>query len=446
MKKILLVDDEINILKVISAALTEENFQVETARTGEEALVRLNEKSFDLIISDFKLPGMNGDELLEKAKSLNPTLPFILITAFGSIQKAVASMKKGAYTYLAKPVNMEALVLIANEAIKKGKQKEGFAEKVEKQNSYFNLIGKSEAMQEVYTMIQRVCKTEASILILGESGTGKELVSRAIHYASLRANGPFIPIDCTTIPTELMESELFGYKKGSFTGANSDKIGLLEMAEGGTVFFDEIGDLDYNLQKKMLRFLQEREISPVGGKEKFSLDIRVVAATNRDLEDSIQEGAFRADLFYRLNVITIYTPALRERKEDIPLLANYFLENFAKRNNKEMTGFEDEVMEALINYDWPGNVRELENIVERAVILCPYDRINTECLPHKLKPCRMEELQGEDGFHLNTIEKNIILKALEKTAWNQSKAAILLGISRKQLRTKMINHNLLPKA
>jgi len=311
---------------------------------------------------------------------------------------------------------------------------------------YLNIIGKTPAMQEVFSLIRRVSKTDANILILGESGTGKELVARAIHYTSMRADKPFIPIDCTTIPAELMESELFGYEKGAFTCANEKKLGLIEMAQGGTTFFDEIGDLDFALQKKLLRFLQEKEIRRIAGKKKINVDVRVLSATNRDIEASLENNEFRSDLFYRLNVISIRIPPLRERMDDIPMLANHYLAHFREKNKKGICEIAQEAMTALMNYDWPGNVRELENVMERAVILCPYDTINIECLPKKMKSPVQEEYPEIREFNLPELEKKTIIRALDKTSWNQSKAAGLLGISRKQLRTKMKNHDLLPAA
>jgi two-component system response regulator HydG/two-component system response regulator AtoC len=311
---------------------------------------------------------------------------------------------------------------------------------------HLNIIGNTPAMQKVFTLIKRVSKTDANILILGESGTGKELVARAIHYTSLRADKPFIPIDCTTIPSELMESELFGYEKGAFTCADEKKLGLIEMAQGGTTFFDEIGDLDFALQKKLLRFLQEKEIRRISGKKKIKVDVRVLSATNRDIDASLERDEFRSDLFYRLNVITIRIPPLRERLNDIPLLANHYLAHFREKNKKDLREIDPEAMNALMNYDWPGNVRELENVMERAVILCPYDSINVECLPGKISVSDQPHYPEGQELNLPELEKRTIIRALDKTSWNQSKAARLLGISRKQLRTKMKNHNLLPNA
>jgi len=443
-RTILIVDDEINTLKVLSAALVNSKTKVETARSGEEAMELIKTTKYDLVISDFKMEGMSGEILLEKTKTLFPDLPFILLTAHGTIELAVNAMRKGAYTYLTKPVNVNLLESVINDVLIKGSPKIIAADA--SMFRYLNIIGKTPVMQEVFSLIRRVSKTDANILILGESGTGKELVARAIHYTSLRADKPFIPIDCTTIPAELMESELFGYEKGAFTCADEKKLGLIEMAQGGTTFFDEIGDLDFALQKKLLRFLQEKEIRRIAGKKKINVDVRVLSATNRDIEASLENNEFRSDLFYRLNVITIRLPPLRERLDDIPILANHYLAHFREKNKKGILEIDREAMKALMNYDWPGNVRELENVMERAVILCPYDTINVECLPKKMKTPAEEGYPEVREFNLPELEKRTITRALDKTSWNQSKAAGLLGISRKQLRTKMKNHGLLPAA
>ena len=440
---ILLVDDEINTLKVLSAALKTSGTDVETARSGEEALKLIKTTKYDLVISDFKMEGMSGEDLLEKTKTLFPDLPFILLTAHGTIELAVNAMRKGAYTYLTKPVNVNLLESIINDILLKGTSK--VIEADASMFRYLNIIGKTPSMQEVFSLIRRVSKTDANILILGESGTGKELVARAIHYTSLRADKPFIPIDCTTIPSELMESELFGYEKGAFTCADKKKLGLIEMAQGGTTFFDEIGDLDFALQKKLLRFLQEKEIRRISGQKKIKVDVRVLSATNRDIEASLERDEFRSDLFYRLNVITIRIPPLRNRMDDIPLLANHYLAHFREKNKKDIREIEQEAMNALMSYDWPGNVRELENVMERAVILCVSDTINVECLPRKMNISAQDEYPPLMGLNLPELEKRTIIRALDKTSWNQSKAAGLLGITRKQLRTKMKNHSLFPE-
>lgn len=438
-KKLLIVDDEPNILRVLKAALGKD-YEIKTARNAEEALSILNSEGVNLILSDFKLPDMDGIELLKKAKEVLPTMPFIIITAYGTIERAVEAMKKGAYTYLTKPVNLDILYSIVREALSEGDREE--SREGEDNYQLLNLLGKSKAMKEVFTTIRRVSKTDARVLILGETGTGKELVARALHYSSLRACKPFITIDCTTIPKDLLESELFGYDKGAFTCAYEDKVGLIEMADGGTLFFDEIGDLEFSLQKKLLRFIQEKEFSRVGSNKKVKVDVRIIAATNRDLEEAVKRGDFRADLFYRLNVISIYIPRLKERTEDIPILASHFLDLYKKKAGKDIKGIDPEVMKIFIDYEWPGNVRELENVIERAVILCNSDYITRENIPQKLMSTTDDSLSGLSNmgeFNLLDIEKRVILSALNKTSWNQSMASRLLGISRKQLRTKMKN-------
>jgi DNA-binding NtrC family response regulator len=440
-RNILLVDDEVNSLKVLSASLQKDKIKVDTALSGEEALVLLKKKKYDLVISDFKMGGISGEQLLEKTKALSPDMPFILLTAYGTIELAVNAMRKGAYSYLTKPVNLNLLDSMVNDILINGTSQTG--KDIPAKLEFMNIIGRTPAMQEVFSLIRRVSKTDANILILGESGTGKELVARAIHYSSLRADKPFIPIDCTTIPPELMESELFGYEKGAFTCAVERKLGLIEMAQGGTTFFDEIGDLDFVLQKKLLRFLQEKEIRRISGKDKIKVDVRVLSATNRNIEDSLKNDEFRSDLYYRLNVITIRIPPLRDRIDDISLLANHYLQHFREKNKKDIREIDHEAMTALKSYDWPGNVRELENVMERAVILCPHDTINVHCLPKKMQMLAGEEYTEIKEFNLPEIEKRTIIRALDKTSWNQSRAAALLGISRKQLRTKMKNLDLL---
>jgi two-component system response regulator HydG/two-component system response regulator AtoC len=299
-------------------------------------------------------------------------------------------------------------------------------------------------MQDVFTLIETVAKSTSSVLIIGESGTGKELVARAVHYESPRAEGPFIPIDCATLPGEILESELFGHEKGAFTGAHDRKIGQIELAKGGTLFLDEIGELPPAVQKKFLRFLQEREVMRVGGNTRMKVDVRIIAATNRDLESEVRKGNFREDLFYRINVVTIAIPPLRERKDDIPLLAARFLNKFSLANNKTVSSLDGDVIEALIEYDWPGNVRELENAIERAVVLCPTDAIDIKYLPRAIRDVPSGAPRKGRELNLLETERLLVLRCLEKTSWNQTKAAEILGISRKQLRTKMRHHGLLP--
>jgi DNA-binding NtrC family response regulator len=446
---ILIVDDEKNILKIVTLTLRDSGYHVDTAQSAEEAIEKFNGGSYDLVVSDIKLPGMTGLDLLDQVRYANPDVPFIMITAFGSIENAVVAMKKGAFNYLTKPVNPDELLAVVKAALEQfslKRENRSLRSELRQKYTFSNIIGKSPAMQEVFDMIRMVSKTQSNILIIGESGTGKELAARAVHFDSDRANGPFVTVDCATIPAEIMESELFGHEKGAFTGAHERKNGLLEHGNNGTVFLDEIGDLDMNLQKKLLRFLQEREILRVGGTTRIKLNVRVVAATNKDLEEEVRGKRFREDLYYRLNVVTIKMPPLRERKDDIPLLAHHFLERLNEVEGKMIKGFEDSVLRALVTYSWPGNVRELENIVERAYILCPNITISPKYLPAKLQSADSRASEPFDEMNLAETEKRLIIKALNSTSWNQSRSAEILGISRKQLRTKMKNLGLLPES
>ncbi len=443
---ILIVDDEKNILKVVSLTLRDSGYRVDTAPSAEVALEKFNQNRYDLLITDLKLPGMTGIDLLDRIRYINPDLPVIMITAFGSIENAVAAMKKGAFNYLTKPINPDELLAVIKAALEKYELKREnitLRSALKEKYTFSNIIGKSPAMQDVFDMVRMVSKTQSNILIIGESGTGKELVARAIHVDSDRAGGPFITIDCATIPAEIMESELFGHEKGAFTGAHEKKTGLLEHANNGTVFLDEIGDLDLNLQKKLLRFLQERDILRVGGAVRIKLNVRIIAATNKDLDQELLHKNFREDLYYRLNVVTIKMPPLRERRDDIPLLANHFLEKLDQVEGKMIKGLEESVLNAFLAYDWPGNVRELQNIVERAYILCPNITISPKYLPAKLQDKAAPDRVNFDEMNLLETEKRLVIKALNNTDWNQSKAADVLGISRKQLRTKMKNLGLL---
>jgi DNA-binding NtrC family response regulator len=443
---ILVVDDEKNILRVVSTTLKKERYSVETAQTVEEAIDKFGRNGYDLVITDLKLPGRTGLELLEYVKTREPDVPVVMITAFGTIENAVEAMKKGAFNYLTKPVNPDELLTVVREAVEKyelKRENRSLKSELREKYTFSNIIGKSAAMQEVFDTIRMVSKTQSSVLIAGESGTGKELVARAIHYDSDRAEAPFVTIDCAAIPPEIMESELFGHEKGAFTGAHERKVGLLEHANNGTVFLDEIGDLDLNLQKKLLRFLQEREILRVGGTNRIKLNVRIVAATNKDLEHEVREKRFREDLFYRLNVVTIKMPSLRQRKDDIPILVQHFLDRLNQIEGKLIKGFEGSVLDIFRSYDWPGNVRELENVVERAYILCPTISIGLKQLPTKLLALAGEERGTIDEMNLLEAEKRLIIRALTNTSWNQSRAAEVLGISRKQLRTKMKNFGLL---
>ncbi len=445
--KVVLIDDEPNSLKVLSAILKKKGYEVLTFPCAEDALNDPNTSTADTIIVDYKMPGMSGIDFIDALKGHRNTPPIVMLTAYGTIEKAVEAMKKGAFNYLTKPVNPDELLTVVRETLeKRALMLENIALKVQLRevHSFQNLIGKSHKMQELFGLIATVAKSNSNILITGESGTGKELVARAIHYESPRANRPFIPIDCAALPEEIFESELFGHEKGSFTGAYDKKIGQIELANEGTVFLDEISELPISLQKKFLRFLQEKEILRVGGNKRIKVDVRIVAATNKDLSQEVHKGNFREDLYYRLNVVTLRLPPLRERREDIPLLADHFLKKFSKANNKIISGFEREVLEAFMEYPWNGNVRELENAVERAVVLCPSETISLRYLPKPIRDMvenRVDDLKGGRG--LMETERRLIIDALNKTGHNQTRAAELLGITRKQLRTKMKKHGLM---
>lgn len=446
---ILLVDDELNTLKVLSAILRSAGYAVTNARTAEEALDRSTKNTFDVIVTDFKLPGMNGRELLDALHTVCPDIPVVMVTAYGTIGMAVEAMKKGAFSYIAKPVNPDELLTVLREAVTKRRLvQENRALKAELRDlhRFSKIIGTSRPIQDVFALAETVARSNSNVIIQGESGTGKELIARAIHSASGRAEKRFVPIDCTSLSEQLLESELFGHEKGSFTGAVERKIGQIEHAEGGTVFLDEVGELPLSIQKKLLRFLQEREFLRVGGTTRIKVDVRILAATNRNLEEEVRNGAFREDLYFRLNVVRITMPPLRDRREDIPLLAMHFLAKFAALNNKQILSFDSEAMDALQAYQWPGNVRELENAVERAVVLCPAATISTAYFPRALRNLPVAScLPSGEGLNLLETERQLVLRALEKSDWNQTKAAETLGISRKQLRTKMKHHGFLPE-
>jgi DNA-binding NtrC family response regulator len=445
---VLLVDDEINTLKVLSAILKDNGYDVVTARTAEEGLDRISRSQFDAIVSDYRLPGIDGLMFLSELRKKNPDVPVIMLTAFGTIEMAVEAMKTGAFNYISKPVNPDELLTVIREAVAKHRlllENISLKSQLKDRYNFKNIIGKSAAMQEIFSLIETVARSSSNVLITGESGTGKELVARAVHFESPRANEPFVPIDCTALPEQLLESELFGHEKGAFTGAHERKAGQIEHADGGTVFLDEVGELPLTVQKKFLRFLQEREFLRVGGSSRVKVDVRIIAATNRDLDKEIKVGNFREDLFFRLNVVRIAVPPLHERKDDIPVLAAHFLAKYAAANSKAISFIDSDVIEAFLKYDWPGNVRELENAVERAVVLCPSGTITMPFLPRVIRDLRTERQDRGDGLNLVETEKRLLMRALEKTAWNQTRAAEVLGISRKQLRTKMKHHGLLPE-
>jgi len=454
METILVVDDEKNYLLVLSAVLEDEGYEVLTAQGGHEALEIQKSSDLDLILSDMKMPAMDGIELLENIKALDPDLPMIMMTAHGTIDKAVEAMQKGAYSYILKPFDNERLTLYVKKAVSMYqvvKENRRLRETVESRYRFGNFIGKSKPIRDVFETIRKVAPANATVLIEGESGTGKELVAKSIHFNSPRRNKPFIAVNCSALAESLLESELFGHEKGAFTGAVARKKGRFELADSGTLFLDEIGELSQNLQVKLLRVLQEKTFELVGGTRSITADIRVIAATNKILKEEMISGRFREDLFYRLNVVQIVLPPLKQRKEDIRLLVNHFIENYASERNVNVPikGVDQEVDRLFFNYSWPGNVRELENLIERVMILCPNDTIRVSDLPVDFKDnvhnaLHLEGIPSDATLYdtLATIEKAMIERALKMADNVQAHAAAMLGIGKSGLNQKIKKYNL----
>lgn len=454
--RILAVDDEESIREFLEIMLKKEGYDVTTAEDGQKAQEILKKKSFDMVISDLQMPNVTGMELLKHVKDNYPDLVFMIITAFGTTESAVEAMKLGAYDYITKPFKIdEVRIVIANALRSKNLEVENrsLKKEMQKEYSFQNLVGNSEKMHAIYELIKRVSQTPTNVLITGESGTGKEMVAKAIHVNGPLKNKPFVTINCGAIPENLMESEMFGHKKGSFTGAIQDKVGLFEVADGGTLFLDEVGELPLSIQVKLLRAIQERVIRRVGATDDQKIDVRIIAATNRDLEEMIRQGMFREDLFYRLNVIHIKVPSLRERADDVGLLAKHFLQKYATKFGKSVQGISDESMQILKKYDYPGNVRELENIIERTVALEAGSTILPESLPpfvntpsgRKLASSGEIEI-GDEGLDLEKVigqmEKEILIKAIHKANGVKKKAAKLLGITFRSMRYRCDKYGL----
>jgi two-component system response regulator PilR (NtrC family) len=454
--RILVVDDEESIREFLEIMLKKEGYEITLAEDGAKAKDVLAKKSFDMIISDLQMPNTNGIELLKHVKDSSPDTVFMMITAFGTTETAVEAMKMGAYDYITKPFKIDEVRLnIINALRSKNLEVENRSLKKElvKEYSFQNIIGNSQAMHQIYDLIKRVSQAPTNILVTGESGTGKEVVAKAIHYNGPLKDRPFVTINCGAIPENLMESEMFGHKKGSFTGAVSDKSGLFEVADGGTLFLDEVGELPITIQVKLLRAIQERVIRRVGATEDMKVEVRIIAATNRHLEEMVQKGTFRQDLFYRLNVINIKTPPLRDRKEDIPILAQHFLKKYNDKLSKSINGISDEAMEALKKYDYPGNVRELENMIERTVALEGGSTILPESLPPLVstpsgrKMASSHEIEvTDDGVDLDKvmgqIEKELLIKAIHTAGGVKKRAAKLLSITFRSMRYRVEKYNL----
>ena len=455
--KILVVEDQDAMRESLVIAFRDEGYQVEGAAGGEEAIQKLDSHNvYDLVVTDLKMKKIDGLEVLKAVKTANPSTEVVLITAYGTISTAVQAIRDGAYDYVTKPFRHQEILRVAKKALEKKSLKDRvryLEGEIRDKYKFEGIVGNSNAILEVLKITSHVCRTESTVLVTGESGTGKELIARAIHYNSLRKEGPFVVINCGALPEYLQESELFGHVRGAFTGAIKDKIGLFLQSQKGTILLDEIGETSPSAQVKLLRFLQDGEIRPVGGNKAIYVDARIIAATNENLEKAVESGKFRKDLFYRINVIRIHLPSLRERREDIPLLVEYFLEKILEKLKKGKRVFSKESMRALMNYDWPGNIRELQNIIERAVTLSKNEIINVDELPLPVEEFAVLardplEDQKRKSFIVTTLaeqEKNAIIDALNKYGGNQTKVSQVLGISTTTLWRKIKKYKIKPQ-
>ena len=448
---VLVVDDEPGMREFLEIMLTKEGYEVSIASNGEEAIEKIGKESFDLAIVDIQMPGINGIEVLRNTREKNYNTTIIMITAFASHESAIEAMKLGAYDYITKPFKIDEIKLVIKKSLDKNvleKENTRLKKELDTKYGFENFIGSSNSIQQIFSLINRVSELNVNVLVSGESGTGKELVARAVHYSGSRKDGPFIPVNCGAIPETLIESEFFGHAKGAFTGATRDKKGLFEEANGGTIFLDEIGDLPIHLQVKLLRVLEEKKVRPLGKTESVSIDVRIISATNKNLEQEIMDNKFREDLFYRLNVIKVAMPPLRERKDDIPMLALHFLHKFATEMDKKITGISNEALEELEKYHYPGNIRELENIIARCVALETNEIIKKDSLP-KLNTegdyiDLTDTLNAKDSIDsvLGDVEKQIIENALKSSRGNKSETAKMLGITLRSLRYRLDKHRI----
>jgi len=452
--RILIVDDEKVQREMLAGFLSKQGYKTVAVEDAAKALERYSAESFDLVLTDFRMPGMDGFTLLQELKRHNPEVVVVIMTAYGSVKTVVPAMKEGAYDYLEKPLDLEVLLHRIQQAEREVGLKRENRELREELREKFKvdfIITASGKMEEALNLVGRVAPSQATVLILGESGTGKELFARAIHYASPRGGKPLVKVNCAALPENLLESELFGHEKGAFTGAVARRIGRFEQADEGSIFLDEIGDLSPLLQSKLLRVLQEKEIERVGSNQTIKIDVRVIAATNRNLEEAIRKSTFREDLYYRLNVVTVSLPPLRERKEDLPLLLDHFLKKYNRENKKKVASLTKEARDLLLQYDYPGNVRELENIIERAVVLCRGEILSVQDLPLNLREGKLEMIPGQlkEGNSLpetiESLERQLILSALERSGGVQTRAAEDLGINERVLRYKMKKYKIAEK-
>ena len=452
--KILVVDDEEIMRDVLSTLLAAENYSVDFAHNGAQALEKARESDYSVVLLDLMMPDMDGLQVLEQFRKMESNPVTVILTAFASIEKAVKATKLGAFDFITKPFkNDEILLAVKNAAEHRRLLEENLRLKksLRERYNFKNIIGKSAAMQQVFDLIAQVAPRRSTILVQGDSGTGKELVAKAIHASSGRADAPFVAINCGNIPSDLLESEIFGHAKGAYTGATSSKKGLFEVADGGTLFLDEVATISLETQAKLLRVIQEREFRRLGGLENIKVDVRIIAATNRDLQAAVEQGTFRDDLYYRLNVIVIKLPPLQERSEDVPVLADHFIKRYCEENEKELCVLEPSALKVLMDYHWPGNVRELENVIERAVVLAPGNVITADLFPKNLShflPDSQVRIPV-DGLPLKervtNYERSLILAALDHTDWNQKRAAELLSVNATTLSEKLKRLKIKPR-
>jgi two-component system response regulator HydG len=443
--RILIVDDDQSMCELLQAGLKRRGFEAVWRTVADEALALLSQEDFSVVVTDLQMEGMDGIELCRRIVESRPDISVVVVTAFGSMETAIAAIRAGAYDFITKPFEMDQLAITVERAVKhRALQQEvkRLRQAVGEARHFDEIIGKSAPIQEVFDLVSRVAETEATVLITGESGTGKELIARAIHDRSRRREGPFVAVNCAALPEQLLESELFGHARGAFTDAKTARTGLFVTATNGTLFLDEIGEMPMGMQVKLLRSLQERTVRPIGGSSELPFDTRIVCATNRDLESEVEEGRFREDLFYRINVVRIHVPPLRSRGSDLLLLAQYFIEKFAAQNDKRVIGLSSPAAEKLMAYNWPGNVRELQNCMERAVALTAFDQIMVDDLPEKVRDHRASRVivdseDPADMLPMEEVERRYILRVLEAVGGNKTQAAEVLGFDRKTLYRKL---------
>jgi two-component system response regulator PilR (NtrC family) len=445
---ILAVDDDVNMLAMLEKFLKRAGYTVDTTPDSMKAMSLVDEKNYDIVITDIQMPRATGMDLLKRIKELQKDTMVIMITAFGSVDSAVNAMKAGAYDYVSKPFNIDEILALLERATQQRRlqrEVESLRQEVERKYSFSSIIGKSKAMQDIFALIQRLSHARSNVLITGRSGTGKELIAKAIHYNSERRAMPLVTVNCSAIPESLLESELFGHEKGAFTGAITSRRGLFETANGGTLFLDEIGDMPLGSQSKLLRVVETGEVRPVGSDDVKKVDVRIIAATHRDLKELIKHDQFREDLFYRLNVISVHVPDLKDRPEDVSILVEHFMKKYGEQFGMPNIRITHEASACLIKYTWPGNVRELENVIERSIALSSGEVVDAKDLPEHLfqmKPSELIDDLATDNMPITEVEKRYIMRILQRTNWHQSKAAQILGIDRKTLYRKIKEYNL----